>query len=123
VLVVEGDQVGVLAMQVADAVRDICGVPHGPVHLDYVMASHHHLDHIGYAGNPTDTGNIGNGLWQLLHPDELGFTVGQVIDRDAGDWVDLNDDGICEVGTSTDPSDEVVWHNVGTVSQTSRREA
>jgi beta-lactamase superfamily II metal-dependent hydrolase len=110
-----------MAMQVADRIREICGITSGPVHLDYVVASHQHLDHIGYAGNPGDTGNVGNGLWQLLHPDHQAFTVGALIDRDAGDWVDLNDNDSCEVGTTASPSNEVVWHNAGTVSQTSRR--
>jgi beta-lactamase superfamily II metal-dependent hydrolase len=109
------------AIRVADLIRDICGIGSGPVHLDYVMASHHHLDHIGYPGNPNDTGNIGNGLWQLLHPDHQAFTVGTLIDRDAGDWDDTDESDTCEVGTSATPSDEVVWNNAGTVSQTSRR--
>ena len=110
-----------MAMSVADRIRQICGIESGPVHLDYVVASHHHLDHIGYAGNPNDTNNVGNGLWQLLHPDHQAFTVGQVVDRDAGDWVDTNSNGTCEVGTAASPSNEVVWHNAGTTSQTSRR--
>jgi beta-lactamase superfamily II metal-dependent hydrolase len=110
-----------MAMRVADRIREVCGIESGPVHLDYVMASHHHLDHVGYAGNPDDTGNVGNGLWQLLHPDHQAFTVGTVIDRDAGDWEDTDESDTCEVGTAADPSDEVVWHNAGTVSQTSRR--
>lgn len=110
-----------MAMRVADRIRDICGIESGPVHLDYVMISHHHLDHVGYAGNPNDTTNVGNGLWQLLHPDHQAFTVGTVIDRDTGDWNDTNENDTCEVGTSASPSDEVVWHNAGTVSQTSRR--
>ncbi len=110
-----------MAMHVADRIRDICGVESGPVHLDYVMASHHHLDHIGYPGNPNDTTNVGNGLWQLLHPDKLGFTVGTIIDRDAGGWDDTNSDDDCDVGTTATPSNEVVWHNAGTTSQTSRR--
>ena len=45
---------GTEATAVAAQVRNICGVASGPVHLDYVMASHHHLDHIGYPGNPND---------------------------------------------------------------------
>lgn len=110
-----------MAMQVADRIRQVCGIASGPVHLDYVMASHHHLDHIGYPGNPNDTTNVGNGLWQLLHPDHQAFTVGTVVDRDAGAWTDTNSDGDCDVGTSATPSDEVTWHNVGTTSQTSRR--
>lgn len=40
------------ATAVATQIRGICGTGANPVHLDYVMASHHHLDHIGYAGNP-----------------------------------------------------------------------
>jgi beta-lactamase superfamily II metal-dependent hydrolase len=110
-----------MAMEVADKIREVCGVESGPVHLDYVMASHHHLDHIGYPGNPNDTNNVGNGLWQLLHPNHEGFTVGTVVDRDAGEWDDTNSDDDCDVGTSATPSDEVVWNNAGTISQTSRR--
>lgn len=112
------------ASAVAAQIRNICGIASGPVHLDYVMASHHHLDHIGYAANPNDTQSYGNGLYQLLTPQSvggLGFTVGEVIDRDAGTWSDTNGDSDCDVGTSAAPSDEVVWDNVGTTSQTSRR--
>lgn len=43
------------ATRIAARIRAICGVASGPVHLDYVLASHHHLDHIGYASNPNDT--------------------------------------------------------------------
>jgi beta-lactamase superfamily II metal-dependent hydrolase len=106
---------------VADRIRTVCGIAGGPVHLDYVLASHHHLDHIGYPGNPSDTTAYGNGLYRLLHPDLLGFTVGQLLDRDAGTWTDSNRNGSCEVGTSSEPSNEVAWHNAGTTSQTSRR--
>lgn len=113
------------ATMVAAQIRNICGLPAGsPVHLDYVMASHQHLDHIGYAGNPNDTQTYGNGIYQLLTPTSrggLGFTVGQLIDRDAGAWVDTNGDSDCDIGTSAAPSDEVAWHNVGTTSQTARR--
>lgn len=110
-----------MAMRVEAAIRAICDVPTGPVHLDYVMASHHHLDHIGYAGNPNDTSSLGNGIYQLLNPADIGWTVGTLIDRDGGTWDDLDDDDSCSVGTSAAPSAEVVWHNAGTVSQTSRR--
>jgi beta-lactamase superfamily II metal-dependent hydrolase len=112
------------ATAVAAQIRNICGTGTAPVHLDYVMASHHHLDHIGYAGNPNDTQSYGNGLYQLLTPETLGglgFTVGQLIDRDAGLWADRNGDEDCDIGTSAAPSDEVQWNNVGTTSQTSRR--
>lgn len=113
-----------MATRVAQEIRDICGIASGPVHLDHVMASHHHLDHIGYAGNPEDTQDYGNGIYQLLTPASLGglgFTVGQLVDRDGGVWTDANGNGSCEVGTSSMPAPEVAWHNVGTTSQTARR--
>ena len=54
-------------------IRSICGTGTSPVALDYVMASHHHLDHIGYAWNPQDApGSLGNGLWKLLTPTGAG---------------------------------------------------
>lgn len=109
------------ATQIAAEIREICGIASGPVHLDYVMASHHHLDHIGYAGNPNDTSAVGNGLYQLLTPGGLGFTVGQLIDHDGGVWTDANGDSDCDVGTSAVPALETEWHNAGTVSGTSRR--
>lgn len=113
-----------MATRVAQEIRDICGIASGPVHLDHVMASHHHLDHIGYAGNPEDTQDYGNGIYQLLTPTSqggLGFTVGRLVDRDGGTWTDANGNGTCEVGTSSLPAAEVAWHNVGTTSQTARR--
>lgn len=109
------------ASRVASRIRSICGVASGPVHLDYVMGSHHHLDHIGYSGNPNDTQQVGNGLYRLLTPGGEGFTVGTLIDRDGGTWVDSNGDGDCDVGTSSNPSNEIEWHNAGTTSQTARR--
>ena len=112
------------ATRVANEIKAICGTGSAPVHLDYVMASHDHLDHIGYPGVPSDAGAYGNGIYQLLTPTSaggLGFTVGQVIDHDAGSWTDANGNGSCDVGTSTAPSTEIAWHNVGTTSQTARR--
>jgi len=88
------------------------------------MASHQHLDHIGYAGNPIDGATTGQGIYQLLLPTAqggLGFTVGQLIDHDGGTWTDANGNGQCDVGTSTNPAPEIAWHNVGTTSQTARR--
>ena len=41
------------ATAVAAEIRNICGTGSSPVHLDYVMNSHLHLDHIGYPKNPT----------------------------------------------------------------------
>ena len=109
------------AYAVAAKIRAVCGTGSNPVALDYVLVSHHHLDHIGYAGNPADTTSYGNGLYQLLTPGGLGFTVGTFLDRDGGTWTDTNSNGVCEVGTSTNPSTEIAWHNAGTTSQTSRR--
>src|SRR5712691_4699297 len=78
------------ATRIAAEIRAICGTGTSPVALDYVMASHHHLDHIGYPGNPTDTTAYGNGLYQLLTPNGLGFTVGTFLDHDGGTWTDTN---------------------------------
>ena len=113
------------ATRIEATIRSICGTGTSPVALDYVMASHHHLDHIGYAWNAQDTpGYVGNGIYQLLTPTTLGgygFTVGALLDRDGGTWTDANGDGKCTVGTSDSPSNEIAWTNAGTVSQTSRR--
>ncbi len=112
------------ATKVAAQIRDICGTGTSPVALDYVMASHQHLDHIGYAGNPNDTQSYGNGIYQLLLPESLGglgFGVGQVIDHDGGTWTDANGDKDCDVGTAAAPEPEVAWNNVGTTSNTGRR--
>ena len=112
------------ASRVATQIETICGTGSAPVALDYVMASHHHLDHIGYAGNPNDTTAYGNGLYQLLTPTSLGglgFGVGQVLDHDGGTWTDTNGDKDCDVGTSAAPADEIAWHNVGTTSATASR--
>jgi beta-lactamase superfamily II metal-dependent hydrolase len=88
------------ATWVASEIRRITGSSH----LDYVMASHWHLDHMGYAGY--------GGIWSLL--EQQGITADVLIDRDGGEWVDANTDGIC------DPDLEVVWHNAGTISGTAR---
>ncbi len=88
------------ATWVASEIRRITGGSH----LDYVMASHWHLDHMGYAGY--------GGIWSLL--EQQGITASVLIDRDGGAWVDSNSDGIC------DPNLEVAWHNAGTVSGTAR---
>ena len=112
------------AYRVAGAIRAICGIASGPVHLDYVMASHHHLDHFGYGAVPGDTTKYGQGLYQLLTPTGsggLGFTVGQLIDHDGGTWTDANGDGKCEPGTSTTPSGEIHYDNAGTTSTTAAR--
>lgn len=112
---------GTKSAAIAGRIRTICGIGSGPVHLDYVMASHHHLDHIGYASNPNDTTPVGNGLYRLLAPAGENFSVGTVLDRDGGTWTDANGDGDCDVGTSSNPSNEIAWNNAGTTSQTARR--
>lgn len=89
------------ATWVASEVRRITGGSH----LNYVVASHWHLDHLGYAGY--------GGVWSLL--EEQGITADTLIDRDGGVWVDMNHDGVA------DPDTEVVWHNAGTYSGTARR--
>ncbi len=88
------------ATWVASEIRRITGGSH----IDYIMASHWHLDHMGYAGY--------GGIWSLL--EEQGITADKIIDRDGGVWVDSNSDGIC------DPDLEIVWHNAGTTSGTGR---
>lgn len=87
------------ATLVASEIRRITG----DHHLDYVMGSHWHLDHIGYAG-------IG-GIWSLI--EEQGITAEVLIDRDGGVWDDVNHDGECE------PETEIEWHDAGTTSGTS----
>lgn len=88
------------AVFVASEIRRITGSNH----INYVMPSHWHLDHMGYAGY--------GGIWSLL--EQQGITADVLIDRDGGVWEDSNQDGVC------DPDLEVVWHNAGTVSGTAR---
>lgn len=56
------------AQTMADYIENITGAKH----LDYVLITHFHLDHIGYVGY--------GGLWSLV--EEHGFTVGQTLHRD-----------------------------------------
>ena len=63
-----------------------------------------HLDHIGYAGY--------GGFWHLIEVGGIQF--GKIIDRDAGEWVDSNRDGVC------DPDTEIDWNVVGTFSGTAQ---
>ena len=88
------------ATWVASEIRRITGGSH----VNYIMPSHWHLDHMGYATY--------GGIWSLL--EEQGITADAIIDRDGGYWNDANADGIC------DPTTEVVWTNAGTVSGTAR---
>ena len=90
------------AGEVAEKIHKVMGINFS--HLDYIIATHLHLDHIGYAGK--------GGIWSLI--EEHGFTVGKLIDRDAGVWEDANDNGEYDDG-------EIVWHNAGTVSGTAQK--
>ena len=74
----------------------------GGEHLDYVMATHWHLDHIGSAGS--------GGIWSLL--EEQGISADVLIDRDGAVWEDDNSDGVCDEDT------EIAWHNAGDTSGT-----
>jgi len=90
------------AQLVANKIRQVMGANHN--HIDYIVATHLHLDHIGYVGR--------GGIWALI--ENHGFTVGTLIDRDAGVWIDADQDG--------QPSqDEITWHNAGTTSGTGWR--
>jgi beta-lactamase superfamily II metal-dependent hydrolase len=87
------------AQLVANKIRHVMGANHN--RLDYIVATHLHADHIGYIGR--------GGIWALI--ENHGFTVGTLIDRDAGVWNDLNQDGL-------PAQDEINWHNAGTTSGT-----
>ncbi|MCP4262903.1 MAG: hypothetical protein GY774_36140 [Planctomycetes bacterium] len=90
------------ATAVAQKIHNVMGANHN--HIDYIVATHLHADHIGYVGR--------GGIWALI--ENHGFTVGALIDRDAGVWNDLNQDG--------EPTqNEITWHNAGTTSGTSWR--
>ena len=93
---------GMGATFLVSKLREVMGP--GFNHIDYVVPSHLHLDHIGYAGY--------GGIWGLV--ETHGFTIGKLVDRNAGRWVDANNNGLC------DPSTEIVWQNAGTVSGTGR---
>jgi len=84
---------------VAQRIHDVMGANHN--HLDYIVATHLHSDHIGYVGR--------GGIWGLI--ETHGFTVGTLIDRDSGVWTDANGDGSFDAG-------EITWRNAGTTSGT-----
>ncbi len=95
---------GAGAAYIAQKIRTITGGSH----VDVGILSHHHLDHIGYAGF--------GGFWGLIENENITF--GQIIDRDAGVWTDGHGGGL--VDGLCDPDFEIVWHNAGTQSGTSR---
>jgi beta-lactamase superfamily II metal-dependent hydrolase len=85
---------------VADKLREARGENFS--HVDYVVASHLHLDHIGYAEK--------GGIWALV--EKKHFTMGKLIDRDSAEWIDFDEDG------EFDPPEELYWNNAGTVPGT-----
>ena len=89
------------AIFVASEIRRITGGSH----LNYILASHLHLDHVGYVGY--------GGIWSLV--EEQGITIDKLIDRNAGTWIDSNGDKIPDYDT------EIVYYNAGTLSGTSQR--
>lgn len=91
---------------IATKIRQVMGSSFN--HLDYIAITHLHADHIGTAGFTGQTGY--GGIWKLI--ERHGFTVGKLIDRNSGKWVDSNHDGVC------DPNTEIEWINVGTTSGT-----
>jgi hypothetical protein len=66
------------AKAVAQKIHQVMGSNYN--RLDYIVATHLHADHIGYFGR--------GGIWALI--ENHGFTVGTLIDRDAGVWSDAN---------------------------------
>lgn len=62
------------------------------------------IDHIGYATK--------GGVWYVFNN---GFTFDVLLDRDAGVWLDGDDDGKCD---DWDDEGEFEWHKVGEVSGT-----
>ena len=76
---------GKTAQSVADKVFRILGRRN----IDVGVVTHLHLDHMGYR-------NYG-GFWALV--EKHGFSFGKLIDRDAGRWVDRNNDGVCDPDT------------------------
>lgn len=82
--------------------NEICRIL-GKRHINYFVASHWHLDHIGY---PTK-----GGIWSLL--EQQNVTVDTIIDRDGAVWNDANNDGVFD-------TTEIEWRNAGTYSGTAK---
>jgi len=89
---------GQTAALIANKISNILG---GKRDIDIAVATHLHLDHIGYAEY--------GGIWALV--EKHGFNIKKLIDRDSGVWIDKNGDGDCT-------EDEISWHNVGSTSST-----
>ncbi len=88
----------------------------GGKHINYIVASHLHSDHVGYFGK--------SGIWSLIN--EFGITFDKLIDRDSGTWNDLNGNGVVDyekikIGDTDNSyffSDEIDCHNMGSLSST-----
>jgi len=91
------------ASYVAGRLREIMGKDFKKI--DFIVATHLHLDHIGQVGS--------GGIWYLLEKE--GFSAGTIVDRDAAVWKDLDGNGVCDDKT------EIVWKNAGTTSGTARK--
>lgn len=84
------------AQAVAQKIHQIMGA--NCDHIDYIVATHLHADHVG--------SNAQGGIRALI--ETHGFTAGKLIDRDAGVWNDINnDDQVTQ--------NEITWHNAGQV--------
>ena len=82
---------------VAQKIRQVMGATCD--HIDYIVATHLHADHVGL--------NAQGGIRALI--ETHGFTAGKLIDRDAGVWNDTNQDGLAT-------ENEITWHNAGYVT-------
>jgi len=82
--------------RIADKIQQILGKKE----IDVGVATHLHMDHIGYAGE--------NGFWYLM--EKAGFTFKKFIDRNSGTIKNPND--VC------DDEDDINWNIVGTTSST-----
>jgi len=74
----------------------------GKKHINTIVVTHTHLDHIGTVGY--------GGIWGLVN--KFGFTFDKIIDRDAGSWKDSNRDGKC------DKDKEIEYRIIGKTSPT-----
>ena len=82
-------------------------------HIDYLVLTHLHSDHLGYVEyDSTGLNTTGyGGIYDIV--ETYGYTIGKMIDRDSGVWVDTDDDGICH-----DEFTEITWNNIGDISNT-----
>ncbi|KAH3766176.1 MBL fold metallo-hydrolase [Pelomyxa schiedti] len=74
----------------------------GGTHIDVVIATHMHTDHVGYVGF--------GGLWWLFEKE--GFVTDKLLNRAAGNWVDANKNSVCDYAT------EIDWIYAGVLSGT-----